>query len=355
LENLEINSKFWKNRSVFLTGHTGFKGGWLSLWLSALGANVHGYSLKPFTKLNFFTETGLKDRLCFSTFSDIRNFEKLTSAVKLSKPSVVFHMAAQSLVRESYKNPIDTYSTNLVGTLNLFEVIRNVDTVKAIINVTSDKCYENKETNISYKENDILGGSDPYSNSKACSELLSSAYKKSFFLNQGIQLATVRAGNVIGGGDWATDRLVPDYFRSLESGKELLIRSPNAIRPWQHVLDPLAGYIKLAENLVNYGDRFSGAWNFGPEDNNDKSVMFLINELNKKYKKINFRIVDNEKYHESKILKLDISKAKSKLGWLPRFSFDQALASTVDWYEAYKNRESLLNFSLKQINNYLND
>lgn len=247
---MELNKDFWKNRSVFLTGHTGFKGGWISLWLADMGAKVHGYSLEAIDNPSFFGETRLEERLASSTIADIQNFSTLKSTMSLAKPSIIIHMAAQPLVLESYKSPIDTFKTNIIGTANILEVARGIETVQAIVNITTDKCYENREQLKPYIENDKLGGYDPYSSSKACSELVSAAYRNSFLEECGIKIATVRAGNVIGGGDWAQHRLIPDFFRSIDFDKKLLIRSPDSIRPWQHVLEPLFGYLLLAEKLV---------------------------------------------------------------------------------------------------------
>jgi CDP-glucose 4,6-dehydratase len=241
-----MSPDFWRNRSVFLTGHTGFKGGWIALWLSQLGAKVYGYSLAPPTTPNLFTEIQLQDRLYKSVTADIRDLPSLTTAMRKANPSVVIHMAAQPLVRESYNIPVDTFTTNVIGTVNVLEAVRQSKTVQAIINVTTDKCYENQEWIWPYRENDRLGGHDPYSSSKSCAEIAAAAYRDSFFAKVGKQLASARAGNVIGGGDWATDRLIPDFLRAIDVDETLRIRSPNAVRPWQHVLEPLSGYLMLA-------------------------------------------------------------------------------------------------------------
>ena len=262
LENMEINLKFWQNRSVFLSGHTGFKGGWLALWLTDMGAKVHGYSLGTKSNPSFFKETKLKEKLASSTIDDIQNLSALKSSMTFANPSLIIHMAAQSLVLESYNNPVETFRTNIIGTANILEAARKINTVEAIVNITSDKCYENKEQLEPYLENDKLGGHDPYSSSKACAELISNAYRNSFLNECGIKIATVRAGNVIGGGDWAPNRLIPDLLRSIDSGKKLFIRSPNSVRPWQHVLEPLSGYLLLAEKLLTEGNNYGEAWNF---------------------------------------------------------------------------------------------
>jgi CDP-glucose 4,6-dehydratase len=352
LENMEINFNFWKNKSVFITGHTGFKGGWLALWLSELGANVYGYSLKAPTDINFFKVINLKKKIKKSTIGDIRNLPGLQNSICNANPSIIFHMAAQSLVRQSYVDPLETFSTNLIGTINVFEAARKIKSVKAIVNITTDKCYENYETNKPYSEIDRLGGLDPYSSSKACSEIATSAYRSSFLNKSGIKIASARAGNVIGGGDWANDRLIPDFFRSIDNNKILNIRSPKAVRPWQHVLDPLSGYLMLAEKLVNEGDNFAEAWNFGPENTGTRTVSWILKRFSKKFKKAKFKINKQKNYHESKLLNLNISKAKSKLGWKPVWSIESAIDNTIEWYENYKRKENMLEFSIKQIKAY---
>jgi CDP-glucose 4,6-dehydratase len=261
-------------------------------------------------------------------------------------------MAAQSLVRQSYVDPLETFSTNLIGTINVFEAARKIKSVIAIVNITTDKCYENYETNKPYSEIDRLGGLDPYSSSKACSEIATSAYRSSFLNKSGIKIASARAGNVIGGGDWANDRLIPDFFRSIDNNKILNIRSPKAVRPWQHVLDPLSGYLMLAEKLVNEGDNFAEAWNFGPENTGTRTVSWILKRFSKKFKKAKFKINKQKNYHESKLLNLNISKAKSKLGWKPVWSIESAIDNTIEWYENYKRKENMLEFSIKQIKAY---
>lgn len=349
-----INHNFWSNKSVFLTGHTGFKGGWMALWLSKMGAKVSGYSLNPPTNPNFFTETKLADRLASSTIADIQDFNSLKLAMHKSNPSIIIHMAAQPLVRYSYKNPIETFKTNLIGTINLLEATRSINNIEAVINVTTDKCYKNKEKNILYKESDRLGGFDPYSGSKACVELASEVYRNSFLRDIGVNLATVRAGNVIGGGDWATDRLIPDIFRSLLSKKKLDIRYPNAIRPWQHVIEPLSGYLKLAEMLVDYRDDFADSWNFGPNKIDSRSVSWIINYIISKNYNLNWQKTNSPEPHEAGLLLLDNSKAKSKLDWRPRWSLEVALDKTLEWQEAWTRNDSMDEISISQINDYEN-
>lgn len=347
-----MKNNFWSGRKVFLTGHTGFKGGWIALWLTSLGAKVYGYSLAAPTSPNFFSETKLEHLIEYSYIGDIRDLETLSKSMRSSRPSIIIHMAAQSLVRNSYTNPVDTFSTNLIGTVNLLESVRQISTVEAVVNITTDKCYENKEWVWSYRENDQLGGHDPYSSSKACAEIATAAYCKSFLADSGINVASVRAGNVIGGGDWADDRLIPDCLRAIEANKMLLVRSPKAIRPWQHVLEPLSGYLLLAENLVNSGFEFAEAWNFGPNDSDAKPVSWIIDRLCQKFNGLRWKTVPEPHMHESSLLKLDSSKAKNKLGWSPRWTLDAALDETIEWYLAWKEGQSMKEISLKQIGLY---
>lgn len=351
MENMEINYNFWSGRSVFLTGHTGFKGGWLALWLTEMGAKVYGYSLDATTSPNFFKIVNLKDKIENSTIGDIRNLSDLIKSIKAAKPSIIFHMAAQALVRKSYDDPIETYTTNVIGTVNILEAARKVDTVEAIINITTDKCYENKEWNRPYRETDRLGGFDPYSSSKACSELVTAAYRNSFLKTE-IKVATARAGNVIGGGDWSQDRLLPDFFRSINNNEVLHIRSPDAVRPWQHVLDPLFGYLILAEKLIENGNNFAESWNFGPDESGSKTVMWILDRISKKYASAKWIIDKQEQKHEATLLKLDISKAKSKLGWTPKWTLENAIDNTAEWHIAYQNNEKISEFSIKQIKLY---
>ena len=349
---MEINFNFWSGRSVFLTGHTGFKGGWLALWLTEMGAKVNGYSLDATTSPNFFNIVNLKDKIQKSTIGDIRNLPDLVKSMKDAKPSIIFHMAAQSLVRKSYDDPIDTYTTNVIGTVNVLEAARKVDTVEAIVNITTDKCYENQEWNWPYRETDRLGGYDPYSSSKACSELATAAYRNSFLKKTEIKLASARAGNVIGGGDWATDRLLPDFFRSIDNNKILSVRSPQAVRPWQHVLEPLSGYLMLAEKLVINGNNFAEAWNFGPEQSDTKTVFWVLDRLSEKFSNAKWQAETTKQPHEANMLKLDISKAKLKLGWMPQWSLETAIDNTIKWYQAFKENENMIEFSIKQIKAY---
>ena len=353
LEVMGVTPKFWKGRSVFLTGHTGFKGGWMALWLSQMGANVSGYALDPPNTPNFFAENELEARLYKSTIGDLRDLFHLTEALKSAKPSIVIHMAAQPLVRESYRSPVDTFNTNVMGTVHLLEAVRQVATVEAVVVITTDKCYENQEWLWSYRENDRLGGYDPYSSSKACAEIVTAAYRASFFDKSGIKLASTRAGNVIGGGDWATDRLIPDFFRAMEKDEVLKIRSPHAVRPWQHVLEPVGGYIQLAEQLILGGSAFNGAWNFGPEEVDAKPVSYVADYLCEKINYAHWEIDPNPQLHEAGLLKLDSSKAKKHLNWRPKWSLETALNATIDWHLAWKERQPMSKFSLQQIEKYL--
>ena len=347
-----MNLEFWKNRNVFITGHTGFKGGWISLWLSRMGAKVYGYSLPPPTSVNFFELTKIEKLLSQSLIGDILDLKSLSQAMKSAKPSVVIHMAAQPLVRHSYDFPIDTFKTNIIGTANVLEATKNTESVKAIINVTTDKCYENQEQKTPYFESDRLGGHDPYSSSKACAELVSTAYRKSFFISSGVNLATVRGGNVIGGGDWSKDRLIPDFFRALEAKETLQIRSPDATRPWQHVLEPISGYLMLAEKLVNEGIDYAEPWNFGPDENNTKSVSQILEHLCKKIKGCNWSTEKKSQLHEAMFLNINSSKAQSRLGWTHQWDLETALNKTIDWYKAWLDHKDLMSITNLQIDEY---
>lgn len=354
-----MDKAFWKNKKVFLTGHTGFKGSWLSLWLHFLGAEVTGYALNPPTEPSLF-ELCKVDKHITSIIADVRDGDSLINAMAVAKPEVVIHMAAQPIVRESYKDPITTYATNVMGTVNLFEAVRNCKSVKAVVNVTTDKCYENKEWVWGYRENESMGGYDPYSNSKACSELVTASYRNSFFNPKdyhlhGVGLASARAGNVIGGGDWAADRLIPDCIRSLLIDEQIIIRSPYAIRPWQHVLEPLSGYLALAQKLYENGPQYAEGWNFGPNDNDAKPVEWIVKKMCAKWGPNSSYIVDKGNHpHEANYLKLDCSKAKLKLGWHPKWNLGQALDKIIEWTLAYKDGKDLREVCLNQIEEYSN-
>ena len=309
-----IDQNFWSGKRVFLTGHTGFKGGWLSLWLNSLGATVKGYALKPSVVLPSLFNEARVGSVVDSQIGDIRDQHTLYDSMTLFNPDILIHMAAQPLVRYSYSAPIETYEVNTLGTVKVLEVARSCTNLKAIINITTDKCYENDGRSQAYKESSPMGGYDPYSSSKGCAELVTSAYRRSFFQDHGVGLASVRAGNVIGGGDWADDRLIPDIIKAFESGKILNIRSPNSIRPWQHVLEPLSGYLILAQKLYEDSKRFSMGWNFGPRDEDAKPVKWIVNEMHKIWgNNAQWNISEGDHLHEEKYLKLDYSKAKNSL------------------------------------------
>jgi CDP-glucose 4,6-dehydratase len=347
-----IDTEFWRGKHVFLTGHTGFKGSWLSIWLQLMGAKLYGYALNPPTNPSLFTEANVGKGMS-SIIGDIRNFQSLKEALENSKAEIVIHMAAQPLVRFSYMEPLLTYSTNVMGSVHLFEAIRQTGSVRAVVNVTTDKCYENKEWIWGYRENEELGGYDPYSNSKACSELVTSAYRQSFFQQNNIALASARAGNVIGGGDWALDRLIPDTLSALEQNKPVIIRSPSAIRPWQHVLEPLAGYLMLAQQLYENGSVFAEAWNFGPQQEDAKSVEWIVDELVKKWGNgASWELDSSEKVHEATYLKLDISKAKDQLRWKPQWTLLEALDMIVKWHKKWLNHEDMRMVCIDQIQSY---
>lgn len=347
-----MNQEFWRGKRVFLTGHTGFKGGWLALWLADLGAEVYGYALTPPTEPNIFTVANLQDRLARSTIADIRDAAALTQAMQAAQPDVVLHLAAQPLVRYSYVAPAETYAVNVIGTVNLLEAVRLTPGVKAIVNVTTDKCYENREWVWPYRENEAMGGFDPYSSSKACSELVTAAYRRSFLEPAGIHLASARAGNVIGGGDWATDRLVPDFLRALDAGQNLTIRSPLATRPWQHVLEPLSGYLILAEKLFTADQGFAEAWNFGPEEADARPVRWIVEYLCSQVPGATWKSDPSPQPHEANTLKLDSSKAKDKLKWRPRWNLQTALSMTLAWHRAWKQGSDMAAFSVRQIHEY---
>ena len=354
-----IDANFWCGKKVFITGHTGFKGAWLCLWLHLLGAKVTGYSLKPPTTPNLF-EICKIDQLVSSNIADIRDAQLLHRALLDSEAEIVIHMAAQALVRIAYENPADTYSTNLMGTVNLLEAIRNSECVRALVNVTTDKCYEDKAWVWGYRENDLLGGYDPYANSKACSELITASYRASFFNpdkypEHGVGIATARAGNVIGGGDWAADRLIPDCFRAISLGQKISLRYPQAVRPWQHALEPLSGYLVLARKLYENGPQYSEAWNFGPDDADAKPVQWIVNRFYQLWGVQAVPEMDGEDQpHETGLLKLDCAKAKSLLHWRPRMNIEMALQKTVEWMRAYLEKRVMRDVCWQQIEEYLN-
>lgn len=355
-----MNSIFWKDKKVFVTGHTGFKGSWLSLWLQQLGANVTGYALKPPTNPNLF-EVAQVGQGMKSVIGDIRDGAGLVKVMLQAEPDIVIHMAAQPLVLRSYEDPIETYSTNVMGTVNLLEAVRKTPSVRAVINVTTDKCYENKEWLWGYRENESMGGFDPYSSSKGCSELVTAAYRNSFFtpINQNerrVALASARAGNVIGGGDWAADRLIPDIFRALLNSQSVKIRNPNAIRPWQHVLEPLSGYILLAEQLYKYGATFAEAFNFGPEEDDAKPVRWIVDQLTQQWGQgAEWHFDGGIHPHEANYLKLDCSKSKTILNWHSKWSLSDALKNIVTWHQDFQNGRNMKDVTMNQIKLYTNN
>jgi CDP-glucose 4,6-dehydratase len=350
-----MNKSFWKEKKVFITGHTGFKGGWLSIWLAESGAKVTGYSLKPETSPSLF-ESCLIEKKINSVIGDVRDEQKLKQTIRETQPDIVFHLASQPLVLKSYDNPVETYEINLMGTVNILNAIRDITSVKSFINVTSDKCYANDENLKAFKENDSMGGFDPYSSSKACSELITAAYRASFFKNS-VGIATARAGNVIGGGDWAENRIIPDFIKKIQQKQKLVIRNPESIRPWQFILEPLNGYLMLAEKLFQNSLDYAESWNFGPNKQDDKTVEWLISKFDKEYGAGNgdsFQIVSSKKsFHESKYLKLDCSKSIARLNWSPKLDIEKSISMTCDWYKNfYKDNKDMYAFTLKQIKQF---
>jgi CDP-glucose 4,6-dehydratase len=358
--NVEAILNPWQGRRVFLTGHTGFKGGWLALWLSKLGANVRGYALDPITTPSLF-EVARIDSVIEDIRGDIRDASRLNQAIQDFAPEVVFHLAAQPLVRYSYDDPIGTYETNVIGTARVLDAIRRTPSVRAVVSVTTDKCYENKEWVWPYRETDPLGGYDPYSSSKACAEIISAAFRQSYFPveklgradGHRVALATARAGNVIGGGDWSTDRLLPDLVRGFLSGSPVLIRRPNSIRPWQHVLEPLHGYICLAAKLLTHDPRYATAYNFGPAEADAQSVAWIAERLTGYWGDGASWVLDvAESPHEAGYLKLDASRARADLAWTPRLRLDLALDLLVQWYRAWQSKADMHSFTIAQISAY---
>jgi CDP-glucose 4,6-dehydratase len=349
----KVNPSFWKGKKVFLTGHTGFKGSWLSLWLQSMGAVVKGYSLAPPTSPSLFIEADVASTM-ESQIGDIRDLDVLKKSMLDFNPDILIHMAAQPLVRLSYIEPVDTYTTNVIGTVNVLEAARTCPNLKAIVSVTTDKCYENKEWVWGYRENEPMGGHDPYSSSKGCAELVTSAYRNSFFnSNDSAALATARAGNVIGGGDWADDRLIPDILKAFENSKAVVVRNPLSTRPWQHVLEPLSGYLVLAEHLYTYGQEYAQAWNFGPKDQDCQSVEWILNSMIKTWgEDASWELDVNNNPHEAGFLKLDCSKAAQQLKWEPKWNLEFTLKSIVNWHKAWMNKEDLKKGCLKEIDLY---
>lgn len=359
-----IDKTFWSDKKVFITGHTGFKGAWLSLWLHALGAKVTGYALEPPTSPNLF-QLARVDQFLHSMAGDVRSGDELGQAILDARPDIVFHMAAQPLVRYAYEQPSETFQTNVMGTVHLLEAVRTASEqgvpIRVVINVTTDKCYENREWVWGYREQDRLGGRDPYSSSKACAELVTACYRDAFFQPAGngakaVAVATVRAGNVIGGGDWARDRLLPDCIRSLLGGQPIKLRNPDAIRPWQHVLEPLSGYLLLAERMWEQPARFSQSYNFGPEEGEARSVAWIVRRLCEKWGED--AAVEREpqlqaQWHEARWLKLDCARAKAELDWRPAWTIEQTLDKIVEWTRGYQAGEDVRKLCRRQIDQYM--
>ncbi len=354
-----LYNNIYQGRKVFVTGHTGFKGSWLCLLLHQLGADVYGYALEPPTQPSLF-ETARIGELVTTETGDIRDYSHLLNTLQKVQPEIVIHMAAQPLVRESYKNPRETYEVNVMGTVNLLEAIRQTPGIKAVVNVTTDKCYENKEWLWGYRENEPMGGYDPYSNSKGCSELVTASFRNSFFNpkdyeKHGVALASARAGNVIGGGDWAEDRLIPDFIRAISKGEKVRIRSPRAIRPWQHVLEPLNGYLLLGAKLYTEGAEYASGWNFGPDESDARDVEWIIQEICSQWgNNAGYEVDTAPQPHEANYLKLDCSKAKTRLGWQPRWSIKTALQNIVDWNKAFLKEDDIRACSISQIQQFFN-
>jgi len=352
-----MSTEFWSGKRVLLTGHTGFKGSWLSLWLQSLGAQVAGYALAPPTSPSLFEAAKVAEGMD-STIGDIRDLEQLRAVFAGHRPEIVIHMAAQPLVRYSYIEPVETYSTNVMGTVNLLEAVRGTPGVRAVVNVTTDKCYENREWAWGYRENEAMGGYDPYSSSKGCAELVTAAYRNSYFhpnkyQEHGVAIASARAGNVIGGGDWADDRLIPDIMRAITGSRAVHIRNPHAIRPWQHVLEPLSGYLLLAQKLYEEGPNYAEGWNFGPNDEDAKPVQWIVESLTRSWGEGASWVVDNGDHpHEAHYLKLDCSKAKARLDWHPRWHLDEALEKIVDWQRVCRDGQDMREVTLQQIAEY---
>ncbi len=357
MEGMAVNPTFWKDKRVLLTGHTGFKGSWLSLWLQSMGSQVVGYALAPPTKPSLFDLAEVGSGMT-SIIGDIRDLKQLRETFSTHQPEIVIHMAAQALVRHSYVEPVETYSTNVMGTVNLLEAVRSTQSVKAVVNVTSDKCYENREWAWGYRENEAMGGYDPYSNSKGCSELVTAAYRNSYFhpekySEHGVAIASGRAGNVIGGGDWADDRLIPDILRAITEGKPVNIRNPHAVRPWQHVLEPLSGYLLLAQKLHGEGAAYAEGWNFGPRAEDARPVQWIVEKLTNAWGDgASWSLDGGDHPHEAHHLKLDCSKANGQLHWHPRWRLEQALSAIIEWHRAHRDGQDMRQTTIWQIDAY---
>ena len=350
-------SSFWRGKRVLVTGHTGFKGGWLAVWLESLGAKIAGYSLPAPTEPSFFDVAGVGKSVA-TTIGDIRDLQSLRKCMQVVEPEVVIHLAAQALVRPSYEDPVGTYATNVMGTVNLLEATRQISSVRSVVIVTSDKCYENREREQGYREDEAMGGYDPYSNSKGCAELVTSAYTNSFFnpadyKRHKVAVASGRAGNVIGGGDWAKDRLVPDMIRAIVAGQPVRIRNPNATRPWQHVLEPVGAYLLLAQRLFEEGPKFAGGWNFGPLEEDTRNVRDVVTQLTRQWgSEARWEADAGDHPHEARFLKLDCARAHALLDWHPVLRVEQAIGWATDWYKAWRGGQDMRTLSLQQISTY---
>lgn len=360
-QTASTTNSFWQGKSVFVTGHTGFKGSWLSLWLAHMGARVNGYALPPESGNSLFKLIASDDTLSSSHLQDIRDLPNLLQTMRTCKPEIVFHLAAQALVRESYLNPVDTFNTNVMGTVNLLEAVRQTDSVRAVVVVTTDKCYENREWPWPYRENDALGGHDPYSASKACAEIVTRSWQSLKSLQSGGDarasvVATARAGNVIGGGDWSSDRLVPDVLSCIEARRPVPLRNPAAVRPWQHVLDPLAGYLLLAERLYEEGERWEGAWNFGPAETGNETVSKVVETLIHAMQSDCVWQTDGSAHPaETQLLRLDCSKARQQLKWAPRWTLTQAINEVAGWHRAWLNNDDMRQYTHESIRRYIEE
>ena len=349
-----MNPDFWSGKKVLITGHTGFKGSWLSLWLQKSNASVVGYALPPPTTPSLFEVARVAENMC-SLEGDVRDLNLLQSVVSEHKPDIVIHMAAQALVRYSYESPVETYASNVMGTVNVLEAVRGYPGVRAVLNITSDKCYENREWVWGYRENDPMGGYDPYSSSKGCAELVTSAYRNSFFSNDDNDtvIASARAGNVIGGGDWASDRLIPDIMQAFMNNQAVAIRNPASIRPWQHVLEPLNGYLTLLEKMYESGKQFGEAWNFGPDDTDAKPVSWIVERLADTWgNNAKFEFGAENQVHEAQYLKLDCSKSNSLLDWKTKLQLSDALGWIVEWYLSYQRDQDMREYTENEITRY---
>jgi CDP-glucose 4,6-dehydratase len=349
-----VNPSFWHGKRVLITGHTGFKGSWLALWLQGCGAEVAGYALPPTTQPALYEAADVKAGM-HSVYGDIRDTTRFTALMKEFRPEITFHLAAQALVRESYANPVETYSVNVMGTVHFLEAVRQTPAVRVAVVVTSDKCYENREWAWGYRENEAMGGHDPYSSSKGCAELVTAAYRSSYCSDRAEApvLASARAGNVIGGGDWAKDRLIPDIVRALQQNRPVLIRSPHAIRPWQHVLEPLNGYLNLAERCWEEGAACAEGWNFGPDERDARPVQWIVERMTQRWGEgARWELDGSPHPHEAHYLKLDASKAKSRLGWQPCLDLSTTLDWVVDWYRRHAQGAEARALTLEQIERF---